>query len=343
PVSKFNLKSEKKATPGKTASLKTKSAKIAYHKDRKNEVLPAKVNSIPSTNKIFATAPLANESNDIIIPNHSPSVISNAVSVVILPDDAVIDQATMQPVVQKVRLPAQLESIFFSEIINENGQNENIVTHVSSHFHGLNFFVETGASFIPGLVNEYEQGWNFNAGGGIGYKLGTKTSLIVSGGYLLQNKGFEFERTSAVIQKDFGIRSNFNSLHPDKLHFIYSQIGIQYQLKRNLFSLFGGMQWLYGAQGNIFIRSTDQFGNNVETNDYTWLSTNGMRHLLWNGEVSYGYRITPRISINGGIKYYFSSIDKEDVTLSQEGYYWKGRYSSFTPSINLNYHLYGKR
>ncbi|MEO6132055.1 MAG: hypothetical protein ABIQ02_09410 [Saprospiraceae bacterium] len=302
-----------------------------------------KPNSVPVSEKtkVFANAPNASQTDEIRINNPSPLVISDVVAVTILPDDAVIDQATMQPVVKKVKLPAQLESIFFSEIVNES--RNSISVQPSSKFHSINLFAEVGTGYIPGKLNEYLSGWTYAAGGGLGYKVGSNTSILVSAGYLLQNKGFEFERTSAVVQTDFGIRSDFNVLHPDKLHFVYSNIGFQYILKRNLFSIFAGMQWLYGAQGTIVVKSVNQFAQDAEISRYSWLSTNGMRHLLLNAEASYGYRITPRLSVNAGLKYAFSSIDQRDPTLSSEGYYWKGRYGSFAPSLNFKYHVYGKR
>jgi len=204
-------------------------------------------------------------------------------------------------------------------------------------------FTEIGEGFIQGLKNKYNSGWDFNAGGGIAYKLGNRTNLLFSAGYMLQNGGFDFERTSTVIQPGFGERSNFNTLTPDKLHFIYSRLGLQYELGRNLFSLNGGLQWLYGAQGTIVIHTADQLTGQAASSAYGWLKTDGMQHFLWSGEVSYGYRVTPRINVNAGMKYYFSSIHVQDASLKDEGYYWNGYFPTLIPSVGINYHIYGNR
>jgi hypothetical protein len=241
-------------------------------------------------------------------------------------------------------ITSPLESNFYSEIEYSGPVVPKNIIPAFSNFHSLRLYTELGSGYIPSVKQVYSSGWNLMAGAGLKYKLGAKTSLFLSAGYLMQSNGFKFERTSVIQQPGFGTRSNFNTLIPDKLHFIYSKVGVQYELQRNVFSASIGGQWLYGAQGNIVITYEDQLtGNNIQTSDYAWLKTDGMRHLLMNTELLYGYRITPRICLQGGVKYYFSSIDKEDTVLHQEGYYWKGNFSSIVPSIIINYHLYGRR
>jgi hypothetical protein len=47
--------------------------------------------------------------------------------------------------------------------------------------------------------------------------------------------------------------------------------------------------------------------------------------------------------IRAGLKYNFSTIEAEDQALADEGYSWNGQYSSFVPSLIINYHIYGNR
>ncbi|MGB3079155.1 MAG: hypothetical protein WBB31_08785 [Saprospiraceae bacterium] len=290
---------------------------------------------------VFSTAPNAVNNELIVIPNTSPSIVSKTVGITVIPDDVEFMPADA-PEHHYTYDPVPLESIFFSEVTEQSSLTLAIKPS-AAYFHSFNLFAEAGAGFIPGLKNEYSAGWNFNVGGGVGYKTGSKTSILLSAGYLLQKEGFNFERTSTVTQQGFGIRSNFNTLQPDKLHFIYSKLGLQYEVKRNIFSIYGGMQYLYGAQGTIVIRTVDQFATGTESSHYAWLSTDGMQRLLFNGEVLYGYRIAPRIVARAGLKYYFTSIDKNDDALRDEGYSWKGKFSSITPSFTVNYIFYGKR
>ncbi len=291
---------------------------------------------------IFPSAPNVNHSDAIVIPQHSPVYVSGAISVVVEPDDAVIENQESANVQRNSSVTQPVHSLVISDVDYSNADFIGAITP-SATYHSIRLFGETGAGFIPSKNNEYSAGWTFNVGGGLSYKLGANTSLLFSMGYLFQDGGFYFQKTSAVQQPAFGVRSNFNVLHADKLHFVYSKFGMQYELKRNLFSAYGGLQYLYGAQGTIVVKTVDQFTGVKEIPQYAWLSTDGMRHFLWNVEVLYGYRITPRMTIRAGVKYHFSSIDIKDSTLSDEGYTWNGHYSSFTPSFIVNYHLYGNR
>ncbi|MEP6796085.1 MAG: hypothetical protein ABJB16_17275 [Saprospiraceae bacterium] len=313
-------------------------------KTDKKQSLKIDIQQSPKVSKkenIFPAAPNVTNNGVIVIPNTSPAIVSKAVGVTVIPDDVEFMPADA-PTHHYTFVPTPLESIFFSEVRDQSSLAFSIKPSCS-YFHSFNLFAEAGIGYIPGLKNAYTAGWNFNVGGGVGYKAGAKTSILLSAGYLLQNGGFNFERTSTVTQQDFGIRSNFNTLQPDKLHFIYSKLGLQYEVKRNIFSLYGGIQYLYGAQGTIVIRTVDQFASVPLSSQYAWLSTDGMQKLLFNSEILYGYRITPRINIRSGLKYYFTSIEKQDPALTAEGYSWKGNFSSFTPSFTINYIFYGKR
>lgn len=296
---------------------------------------------VSNKENVFATAPNVTNNEVIIIPNTSPSIVSKAVGVTVIPDDVEFMPADA-PEHHYTYYPVPLESIFFSEVTEQSSLAFGIKPAFSNS-HAFNLFAEAGAGYIPGLKNEYTAGWNFNLGGGVGYNAGAKTSILFSAGYLLQNGGFNFERTSTITQQGFGIRSNFNTLQPDKLHFIYTRLGFQYELKRNIFSIHAGVQYLYGAQGTIVVRTVDQFSSIPDSAHYAWLSTHGMNRFLFNSEVLYGYRISPRIIARAGLKYYFTSIDREDPALTAEGYSWQGKFSSFTPSFTINYVFYGKR
>jgi hypothetical protein len=208
--------------------------------------------------------------------------------------------------------------------------------------HPLYFFGEASAGYLP-AAGEMKAGWNIRAGAGIGYKLFPKTGIFLSAGYLMQKDGFDFERTSTLQQPDFGARSSFHTLTPDKLHFVYSRFGVQHRIQRHLVSLSGGTQWLYGAQGTIVIQEQNQFAvTPVETTKYTWLKLEGMQRLVWSGELHYGYQVTPRINLQLGLKYYFTHLKKEDEDLEKQGYYWKGKFAPLNPSFTINYRLYGK-
>lgn len=208
--------------------------------------------------------------------------------------------------------------------------------------HPFHLFVETGIGYIPSSLPDYKAGWNVKAGGGVGYRLFSKTELFASAGYILQKGGFAFQRTSTVNQPGFGARSNFHFLTPDRLHSVYTRAGLLQRLRRHMLSASGGMQWIYGAQGTIVINTVDQFavGPN-ESKQYGWLKLDGMQRILWNAEVNYGYQLTSRLLLQSGIKYNFSGLTVVDPELAQD-YYWRGRFASFNPSFTINYRLYGK-
>lgn len=204
-------------------------------------------------------------------------------------------------------------------------------------------FGEAGVGMVLPSLPEYASGWKFRGGAGIGFRVSPKIQFSLSGGYLLQAGGFDFERTSTINQPSFGTRSSYNSLAPDKLHFVYSRIGMQYRLNRHLFGAHGGIQWLYGAQGTIVTQIQDQFVSGIsESSTYSWVKTDGLRQLHWTADLSYGYQLTPRLVATAGTDFYFSSITETDAALAAEGYYWDGAFASLHPFITLNYLIYGR-
>jgi hypothetical protein len=113
-------------------------------------------------------------------------------------------------------------------------------------------------------------------------------------------------------------------------------------MHRHIIAVHGGVQYLYGAFGNIVTQTQDQLNPDVEEiSADTWVKTDGLRTLLWTGDIAYGYQITPRISLMVGTDINFSDITVEDPALTQDGYYWKGAYSTLHPFVTLNYLIHG--
>ena len=339
---KTEVSSEKdiERLPDNTKQTNKASGVSTAHKSKSTSA--AKKPSDVDKAKIFSKASNINTDQQTIIRQESPVYISKPVAVTVYPADDEIQNTEAISQQRNTTITPPLETLLFTEQGKSSDQPSNIKPS-SSHRNSIHLFAETGTGFIPAVKQGYSSGFNFLAGGGLAYKIGAKTGIMLSAGYLLQKNGFDFERTSTVDQAGFGIRSHFNSLQPDKLHFVYSRLGLQYEMRRHLLSIHGGMQWLYGAQGNIVTNTTDQFSGESQTTQYTWLNTDGMKCVLWNSEVYYGYRITPRMIFRAGLKYNFSSIEVEDQGLADEGYSWNGQYSSFIPSLIINYTIYGNR
>jgi len=316
--------------------------KSIYHASVMNDHVQIKKDSDKST-AIIASDSRRNTDEGLILHETLPIIITEPNALKFSASSDADDNSRVVSVQRNTFITLPLESLFFSEIAYQHSNITGYIKPSLSNFHSLRLFAEVGAGYVPAVKQKYSSGWNLMAGGGLAYKLGSKTNLLLSAGYILQNGGFDFERSSTVQLLEFGIRSNINTLTPDKLHFVYSKLGVQYEVRRHLFSVHGGLQWLYGAQGTIVIRTEDQFFGDGQSYQYTWLKTDGMRRFLWNGEALYGYRVTPRMSIRAGVKYYFSSIEANNPALTEEGYFWNGHYSTFTPSFIINYHLYGNR
>ncbi len=217
------------------------------------------------------------------------------------------------------------------------------ITPQTSFNHFVYLFGEAGAGIILASKPDYSTGWKLRAGAGLGYSLSPKVQLTWAAGYLLQSGGFDFQRSSTVSQPGFGTRSSFNSLTPDKLHFVYTRLGAQYRLHRSVFGVHGGIQYLYGAQGDIVVQTQDQFAGLTESSAYDWVKTDGLRKLHWTADLSYGYQLTPRLVASVGTDLYFSSFTVTDDALAQDGYYWDGAYATLHPFVTLNYIFYGSK
>ncbi|HUR30550.1 MAG TPA: hypothetical protein VMZ69_03905 [Saprospiraceae bacterium] len=252
------------------------------------------------------------------------------------------DEMTINILKRETTITTPLESLPLN-LLDYTLELDSKFEPVFVHHHSLGLFAEAGIGFVPGSALHYSSGWIYNAGGGLDYEISKKLHLTFSSGYLLQKDGFEFEKFSSVSQPTFGVRSNSNTLSPDKLHFVYAKVGIQNRMRRHMVSLYGGAQYLYGAQGNIVTQTHDALTGDTQESKYSWLNIDGMQRLLWNAEARYGYQVTPLLSLQAGVKYTFTSLEAVDTDLESKGYYWNGKLAAFNPFFTLHFHLYGKR
>ena len=121
---------------------------------------------------------------------------------------------------------------------------------------------------------------------------------------------------------------------------MYSKLGLVYRMKRHSIGASAGLQWLYGAQGDITTFSTGEFETPSQSTRTAWLSLNGLNRYHWNASLQYGYRLTPRINLAAGTQYFFNSLITSDPEL-QQGYDWKGITAKVQPFFTINYLLYG--
>lgn len=266
--------------------------------------------------------------------SNASSAIYNEVPVVV-PGKS--ESRTIFSVTEPIDVLAINELLFSRESLKK-------VSPVIAKRHPVYLFAETGFGLLPASSKpKYSSGWTWRAGGGLDYGFNSKQHISLSLGYLLQKDGFDFEKNSTVQQADFGARSNFHSLSPDKLHFVYARFGVHQRIHRHVLSLFAGTQYLYGAQGTIVIRSQGLLTGDDTDTKYGWLNISGMSRWLWSGEAQYGYQISPKVSLHAGLKYNFTSLKTTDDSLEDDGYYWDGKISSVSPFLTINYHLYGKK
>lgn len=267
-----------------------------------------------------------------------------------LVDSALLDQRTSNfptiptPEIRKAYNLLPIAGLEMHKLDYTSEQSPEATKAIIKVRRSLFLFGETGAGLVLPSQTDFDTGLKLRAGGGLGYKMSSSLQLSLSLGYLLQAGGFDFERSSTVKFAGFGARSSFNTLTPDKLHFVYTRLGAQYRINRHLIGIHGGFQYLYGAQGQIVTQVQDQLVTGItQSTDYDWLVTDGLRRWNWTADLSYGYQIAPRWSVIAGADFYFSSITVEDPVLSAEGYYWRGAYAPIHPFITLNYLIYAGR
>lgn len=275
----------------------------------------------------------------------SYQIVSKPVAVIVLPDDMEVIPSELDKTLnarssEVTDLLPSLDMLGMTPSYSMPFKSIQPAQPFHSSFH---LFAEAGVGMVLPSQPDYASGLKLRAGAGIGYRLSPKIALSLSAGYLLQSGGFEFQRSSVVSQPGFGVRSSFNTLTPDKLHFVYSRIGAMYSLRRHILGVHGGIQYLYGTQGEISVQTHDQFVQDIqEQTTYAWLKKDGLRELSWTADVFYGYRLSPRLTASAGTDIYFSSFTVPDASLSADGYYWDGAYAALHPFVTLNYLFYGK-
>lgn len=273
----------------------------------------------------------------------SYQIVSQPVTVIVEPDDVSAAQ-TAEAIQSRNAKSTDLIDPLDIEGIRYLSIDAPTAIRAASSFHGsFHVFAEAGVGMVLPSEPEYSMGWKLRAGAGVGYKVSPRFALNVSGGYLMQAGGFDFQRSSVVSQPGFGTRSSFNTLTPDKLHYVYARIGAMYHLRRHVLGAHGGIQYLYGTQGNLEVQTMDQLIPGLTpVSSYGWLKKDGLRELIWTADMYYGYQLSPRCMVSIGTDMYFSSFTVENDALAAEGYAWDGTFASFHPFITLNYRLYGR-
>ncbi len=277
-------------------------------------------------------------------PNQA-SILSQQAAITVFPDSIEYDPWTNaiyhNGTVRSLNKTKPLEPLDISEVENMAKPSPGNIEPHTKMTHPVYFLLETGLGLVLASPPYYDGGIKFNVGGGFGMRVMPRLHLQLTGGYLMQDGGFHFERTSTVNTLSFGLRSQFNSLQPDRLHFIYGKIGAAYRFQRSTLDAHLGVQWLYGSQGNITVQQKNQVPPGyTEESTYAWLNTDGLRKTLWWSDVSYGYMILPKLYVHGGVSFYFSSLTQSDPGLKEEGYYWNGKTAQVQPFVTLNYLLH---
>jgi len=274
-------------------------------------------------------------------PNQA-TLLSDEAAIRVFPDSLEYDPWTnaiyRDGTVRSLNITKPIDDLDISEVEIALRQPGQITPHTKIT-HPLYFIAETGLGLVMASKPYYDGGIKFNVGGGLGMKLIPKVHLQLTGGYLMQDGGFNFEKTSTVQTLGFGVRSQFNTLEPDRLHFIYGKIGAAYRFNRSTIDSHFGVQWLYGSQGNITTQEESQVPpfQNGQTH-YAWLNTDGLRKTQWWWDVSYGYMVFPKFYIHGGVSYYFTSLTEADNP--QNDYSWKGKTAKVQPFVTINYLLH---
>jgi hypothetical protein len=271
------------------------------------------------------------------------SILSKEAAIQVFPDSIEYDPWTNaiyhNGTVRSLNKTMPLDALAIQEVESIKKNAPGAITPHTKMTHPVYYIAETGLGFVLASQPNYDGGIKFNVGGGLGMKLIPRVHLQLTGGYLMQDGGFHFERTSTVNTLSFGVRSQFNSLQPDRLHFVYAKLGAAYRFQRSTLDVHMGVQWLYGAQGNITIQQQSQFPPvTPEVTQYAWLSTQGLRKTQWWSDVSYGYMLLPKLYLHGGVTFYYTSLTESNVP--QDGYDWNGKTASVQPFITLNYLLH---
>lgn len=274
-------------------------------------------------------------------PNQA-TILSEQAAIRVFPDSLEYDPWTnaiyRDGTVRSLNITKPVDALDVSKVEISNRQPGAITPH-TKQTHPIYFIGETGLGLVLASKPYYDGGIKFNVGGGLGMKLMPKVHLQLTGGYQMQDGGFDFQKTSTVNTLGFGVRSQFNTLQPERLHFVYGKLGAAYRFNRSTVTSHFGVQWLYGSQGNITRVDQNQVpAMQLETTDYAWLNTDGLRKTQWWWDVSYGYMVFPKCYIHGGVSYYFTSLTETDII--ENNYTWKGKTAKVQPFVTINYLLH---
>ena len=275
-------------------------------------------------------------------PNQA-TIASKEAAIRVFPDSIEYDPWTnaiyRDGTVRSLNITKPIDDLDVNQVENLSKPAPGEIKPITKMTHPVYFIAETGLGFVLASQPYYDGGIKFNVGGGLGMRLAPKFHLQLTGGYQMQDGGFDFEKTSTVNTLGFGVRSQFNTLQPDRLHFIYGKLGSAYRFGRSTIDSHFGVQWLYGSQGNITKQEQSQVPpHNPPSTEYAWLNTDGLRKTQWWWDVSYGYMVFPKFYIHGGASYYFTSLTETDIP--ENPYTWKGKTAKVQPFVTLNYLLH---
>jgi hypothetical protein len=275
-------------------------------------------------------------------PNQA-TILSKEAAIRVFPDSLEYDPWTnaiyRDGTVRSLNITRPVDDLEISEVESLSKHVPGNITPHTKVTHPLYFIAETGIGLVLASKPYYDGGIKFNVGGGLGIKLMPKIHLQLTGGYQMQDGGFDFQKTSTINTLGFGVRSQFNTLQPDRLHFVYGKLGAAYRFNRSTINSHFGVQWLYGSQGNITRQEQNQVPpSQDQTTKYAWLNTDGLRKTQWWWDVSYGYMLFPKFYLHGGASYYFTSLTETDVP--ENNYTWKGKTAKVQPFVTINYLLH---
>jgi hypothetical protein len=296
---------------------------------------------LTSENSISISAKTSAQSN----PNFT--VLQKPKDIIPANPEAAVEIA-ISPTRELTALPVAIDAPLQFNLLTEASSGsvvEDPLTHASAikPVRRSNWSVSAIAGAGPVFSTSAGTGWKARTGVGLGYNLSASWKLLASAGYQVQDGGFSFDRSSNVQHAGFGTRSSFNTLTPERLHFIYTQLGVQFRMRRHALIALAGPQFLYGAQGRVEINSYSAFAS--ETRDEIvdgWVKTDGIHQIQWMGHLAYGYQLSPKLMVQAGADVRLSPFLAEDPALQAEGYQWQGKLPGLQPFITFNYVLYGK-
>ena len=272
------------------------------------------------------------------------TIVSKEAAIRVFPDSLEYDPWTnaiyRDGTVRSLNITKPIDDLEVNEVENLSRPAPGEIKPHTKMTHPVYFIAETGMGLVLASKPYYDGGIKFNVGGGLGMRLAPKVHLQLTGGYQMQHGGFDFQKTSTVNTLGFGVRSQFNTLQPDRLHFVYGKLGAAYRFGRSTLDSHFGVEWLYGSQGNITRQVQSQVppGISDPVTEYAWLNTDGLRKTQYWWDVSYGYMVFPKFYIHGGVSYYFTSLTETDTP--ENPYSWKGETAKVQPFVTINYLLH---